>query len=209
MNRKQLAEHIGNIDDRLVAQAEHIPNYAALRRRKWVRQLLATAAVLALMISSFSVGALAFARETVVEVPAEQETVELAKIGVTLILPDSWKGKYEVIEGTFGPYDSPMWEFCVKSIYDAHSSGDTPYRGTLFSVFQYADYSMSAEEFAQSGLAGIGRYLFATEAATYAVIYATDVQFDPENAAQREEWSSMDRTGQDIRFVISAKPEQG
>ena len=64
MNRKQLAEHIGNIDDRLVAQAEHIPNYAALRRRKWVRQLLATAAVLALMISSFSVGALAFARET-------------------------------------------------------------------------------------------------------------------------------------------------
>ena len=76
-------------------------------------------------------------------------------------------------------------------------------------MFQYADYSMSAEEFAQSGLAGIGRYLFATEAATYAVIYATDVQFDPENAAQREEWSSMDRTGQDIRFVISAMPEQG
>ena len=75
MNRKQLAEHIGNIDDRLVAQAEHIPNYAALRRRKWVRQLLATAAVLALMISSFSVGALAFARETVVEVPAEQKAL--------------------------------------------------------------------------------------------------------------------------------------
>ena len=90
MNAKQFAEYIGNIDDRLVAQAEQLPRYAALERRKRLRRLLATAAVLVLMVSSFGAGALAFSRETVVEVPAELETVTLAEIGVTLLLPDSW-----------------------------------------------------------------------------------------------------------------------
>ena len=32
MNRKQLADRIGNIDDRLVQQAEDVPNYARRRR---------------------------------------------------------------------------------------------------------------------------------------------------------------------------------
>ena len=32
MNRKQLSEHIGNIDDRLVEQAEKIPNYKQDRK---------------------------------------------------------------------------------------------------------------------------------------------------------------------------------
>ena len=56
------------------------------------RRFLAAAAVLALMAASFTVGALAFSRE----VPVEQETIELPGIGLTLILPDSWKGRYEV-----------------------------------------------------------------------------------------------------------------
>ena len=56
------------------------------------RWFLAAAAVLALMAASFTVGALAFSRE----VPVEQETIELPGIGLTLILPDSWKGRYEV-----------------------------------------------------------------------------------------------------------------
>ena len=32
--------------------------------------------------------------EVTVEVPVEQETVVLEDFGITLILPDSWKGKY-------------------------------------------------------------------------------------------------------------------
>ena len=70
-------------------------------------------------------------------------------------------------------------------------------------MFQYADYSMSAEEFAQSGLAGIGQYLFATEDATYAVMYAGDVQYDPDNAAQQETWYALSQTVQEVRFVIA------
>lgn len=34
MNNRQLSEHIGNIDDRLIKQAEQIPDYAAMHRKK-------------------------------------------------------------------------------------------------------------------------------------------------------------------------------
>lgn len=207
MNKKQFSEHIGNIDDKLVQQAEAIPNYAVLIRQKRIQQILAVAAVLVLMVSSFSVGAVAFAREIIVEVPVEQESVVLEEIGLTLILPDSWKGRYEVIEDTFVPHNSTMWEFCVKSVYDSHTpadeSGEVFYRGTLFVVFQYTDYCMSAEEFEEEGIAGYGRYLFATEKATYAIMYSTDVQFDPENSAQGEEWNALAQSEKEIQFVVS------
>ena len=96
MNKKQLSEHIGNIDDRLVEQAENIPNYRQLHHRQTIRRFLTAAATFVLMACSFSVGAFAFARETVVEVPVEQETIKLEEINLTLILPDDWKGKYSV-----------------------------------------------------------------------------------------------------------------
>ena len=199
MNKEQLSQRIGNMDDRLVAQAEHVPNYGRQRRSGLRRKIAGIAAVIVLMACSGAVGALAFSRETVTEVPAQQETVELAGIGVTVLLPDGWVGKYEVVQDSFLPYNSAMWEFCAKSVYE----DGTFYRGSLFTVFQYADYSMSAEEFAQSGLAGIGQYLFATEDATYAVMYAGDVQYDPDNAAQQETWYALSQTVQEVRFVIT------
>lgn len=199
MNKEQLSQRIGSMDDRLVAQAEHVPNYGRQRRSGLRRKIAGIAAVIVLMACSGAVGALAFSRETVTEVPAQQETVELAGIGVTVLLPDSWAGKYEVVQDSFLPYNSAMWEFCAKSVYE----DGTFYRGSLFTVFQYADYSMSAEEFAQSGLAGIGQYLFATEDATYAVMYAGDVQYDPDNAAQQETWYALSQTVQEVRFVIA------
>lgn len=199
MNKEQLSQRIGSMDDRLVAQAEHVPNYGRQRRSGLRRKIAGIAAVIVLMACSGAVGALAFSRETVTEVPAQQETVELAGIGVTVLLPDGWVGKYEVVQDSFLPYNSAMWEFCAKSVYE----DGTFYRGSLFTVFQYADYSMSAEEFAQSGLAGIGQYLFATEDATYAVMYAGDVQYDPDNAAQQETWYALSQTVQEVRFVIA------
>ena len=207
MNNKQLSEHIGNIDDILIQQAEKLPNYAAQHRRKRLKQLLATAAVLLLMVGSFSVGAFAFANEVIVEVPVAQEQVTLEEIGITLILPNSWKGKYGVVEGTFEPNNSPMWEFYVKSIYDSKTptnpNGESFYRGTLFYVFQYADYSISAKEFASDvEIAGTAHYLFSTESATYAIMYAPDMQFDPENSAQRDEYQTMEQSIQELQFIM-------
>lgn len=213
MNQKQLSDRIGNIDDRLVQQAADMSDHARRRRKKFLKRLVSTAAVLVLMACSGAVGALAFSRETITEVPVQQvqailrEKVEMQEIGVTVLLPDSWEGRYEVVEDTFTPYGTTMWEFCVRSVYEAKTPIDAAagifYRGTLFTVFQCADYSMSAEEFAQGSLAGIGQYLFATQNATYAVMYAGDVQFDPTNAEQQQDWYSMAQTTKDVRFVLS------
>ena len=73
MKKEQLSEHIGNIDDRLVQQAEHVPNYARQHRQNGFKRFAAIAAVIALMVCSFTVGAVAFAKETIVEVPIEGE----------------------------------------------------------------------------------------------------------------------------------------
>ena len=210
MNRKQLADRIGNIDDRLVQQAEDVPNYARLRREKRLKRLAGMAAVLVLMACSGAVGALAFSRETVTEVPAEQEQVVLREIGVTLLLPDSWKGRYEVVEDTFAPYGSAMWEFCVRSVYEAKTpiegAGGSFYRGTLFTVLQCADYSMSAEEFAQGGLAGIGQYLFC-DAGRYlcgAVRRRYPVRSDGCGTAAGMVFHGADREGHPLRAVRHA-----
>lgn len=208
MRPKQLSDRIGNVDDRLVQQAEHVPNYGRQRRARGLRHMAAVAAVLVLMFASFTTGALVFARETVVEVPAEQETIELPELGLTLIVPDSWKGRYEVVPGIFEPYDSPMWTVCVKAIYDAGDTNEygSLYQGMLFVVFQYEDHPMSEKEFEESGIAGIGRYLFATENATYAIMYATDIQYDTSTPEKTErygaEYADMASEMKDIRVVI-------
>lgn len=208
MNNKQLSERIGNIDDRLVQQAESIPNYKKQNRARRIRRFASCAAALVLMLCSGAVGAIVFAKETIIEVPVKQETVELEELGLTLILPDSWKDRYRVIEDTFVPYNSPMWEFCVKSIYDAHTpineSGELFITGSLFWVYQCADYPMSLKEFndEETGYAGNSRYLFATENGTYAIMYATDVQFDENDPAQMEEYSSMAQAMKDIQLVM-------
>lgn len=205
MTRETLYELLGDIREGHVKGAgEPVKTRGKPVWAKWA----AAAAVIALMMGSGTVGALAFSRETIVEVPAKQETVTLEEIGLTLIFPDSWKGRYQVIKDTFQPYDSPMWEICVKSVYDARTpadaSGEVLYRGTLFYVIQDTDYFMSPEEFQEtSGIAGIGRYLFATEDATYAIMYASDVQFDPEDPAQTAEYLELSQSMKEIGVVMT------
>ena len=207
MNAQQFSERIGDLDDRLIEQAQTVPNFARQRRRAVWKRAVSLAAVIALMVCSGAVGAVAFGRETSREESAQRETVELAEIGVTLVLPESWAGKYRVVQGTFEPYGSPMWEVCVRSVYDARvplgSSGGLFYRGTLFTVFQCADHSLSAEEFAQGSLAGIGQYLFATQNATYAVLYAGDIQADPAHKEQLAEWQAMAQTVREVQFLLT------
>lgn len=76
------------------------------------RKVTAAAAVLALMLCSGAIGALAFSGEKVVEVPVEHEMLTMDEIGLTLFFPDSWQGRYKVVKGTFEPYDSP----CGRSV---------------------------------------------------------------------------------------------
>ena len=67
MNNRQLSDRIGNIDDGLIQHMQQLPERRKRlsdRARHWV----AAAVLVVLMSASFSVGALAFSKETVVEV---------------------------------------------------------------------------------------------------------------------------------------------
>lgn len=192
MNKEQFSKHIGNIDDRLVKQAEQIPNYAAMRRKKGFRQLLGIAAALVLMVSGFGVGAIAFARETIVEVPVEQETLELEGINLTLILPDSWKGQYSVEKR------GENFDVYIPEIRE----NEAGYEGILFTIVCYEE-SMTEEQFIENGLDFTAyRYILATSNKTYILHYASDVQWDPADKEQEAVYLKMMGEIKDIRFSV-------
>lgn len=195
MNKKQLSHHIGNIDDKLVQQAERIPDYAMRHRWKRIRQFCAAVAVLALMISSFSLGATVFARE----IPVEQETLELEGVDLTLILPDSWAGLYSVER-----YNSSNYVVYNTKIREAVSEGiDLFDGGVLFYIVCY-DEPMTEEQFVENGLDFTDyRYILATRDKTYILHYASDVQYDPEDEEQVSIYTKMDSEIKDIQFIVS------
>lgn len=197
MNKKQLSEHIGNIDDRLVEQAEHIPNYRRLQRRKTVRRFAAAAAVLVLMACSFSAGALAFAGEAAEEGTAAQETVMLEEIHLALIFPEQWKGKYSLEK------DGQNYIVYHTNIREAVSAGTDAFDGgVLFSIVCYEE-SMSPEQFVEKGYDFVQyRYLFSTSDKTYILCYPGDVQWDPGNPEQEEEYLRMAEEIKEIKFVV-------
>lgn len=197
MNKKQLSEHIGNIDDRLVEQAENIPNYRQLHHRQTIRRFLIAAAAFVLMACSFSAGAFAFARETVVEVPVEQEMIKLEEINLTLILPDDWKGKYsvEASDQNYIVYHTQVRE-------DVSAGIDAFDGGVLFYIVCYEE-SMTSEQFMEKGYDFVQyRYLFSTSDKTYILCYPGDVQWNPENSEQETEYLGMEGEIKDIKFVV-------
>lgn len=197
MNKKQLSEHIGNIDDRLIEKAEKIPNYKQLHRDKIIKHFITAAAAFALMACSFSAGALAFAHETVVEVLAEPETVSLEEINLTLILPDDWKGKYYVEkEG------QNYIVYHTQTRKDISTGIDAFDGGVLFYIVCYKE-SMTQEQFAEKGYDFVGyRYLFSTSDKTYILCYPGDVQWNPDNPEQEADYLQMAAEIKDIKFVV-------
>ncbi len=197
MNKKQLSEHIGNIDDRLVEQAEKIPNYRQLHHRQTIRRFITVAAAFVLMACSFSAGALAFARETVVEVPIEQEMAVFEEINLTLIFPNEWKGKYSVEK------DGQNYIIYHTQIREDFSAGiDAFDGGVLFYIVCYEE-SMTPEQFIEKGYDFVQyRYLFSTSDKTYILCYPSDVQWDPENSEQEMEYLEMEEEIKDIKFVV-------
>ena len=209
MTSKQLSDRIGNIDDRLVQQAEQSPNNSRqsktqkketviMRQKKGFRSLVAVAAVIALMVCSFCVGAVAFAQEVVVEVPAEQEVIEIEEIGLTLILPDSWKGKYAFEQDNdFKEYHvyNPAIREAMGGNSEAFASG-----GMLFYIKLW-DEQLTKDQVDAGGEWSYAKcqYIMTTQNGTYLLYYASDVQFTPEMEA---EYRQMEGEIRDIRFVV-------
>ena len=105
MKPEQLSHRIGNIDDKLIEQAEETTSFTHGWYNNNIRRMASVAAVMLLMAGSFVAGAFALAGEPevvyvegepeIVYIEKEQELVEVGDSGISLILPDSWKGKYE------------------------------------------------------------------------------------------------------------------
>ncbi len=215
MTERQLSDRIGNVDEKLIQQAAEAPNYGLRRRKTALRRLASLAAVVALMAVSFTTGALAFSRETVVEVPVEQEAVVLEDIGLTLILPDSWKGLYELVEWE-GQYVVVCPEIreavLAQSRLEWEAGGmewpeeldRNPFTGgMLFYIFGIPG-AMTPEQLAESDWGEMTnitetRYLLATAERTYVLYHASDVQCTPDTA---ELYDRLAEGIRDIRIVV-------
>ena len=198
MNEKQFSDRIGNVNDTLVQQAEQTPNYGREHRKRSLRQLVAIAATVALMVCSFTVGTLAFAKETIVEVPVEQETITIEEIGLTLILPDSWKGKYAFEqENDFKEYH--VYNPAIREAMGGDS--ETLLSGGMLFYLKLWDEQLTKEQVDAGGEWDYARcrYIMTTKDGTYLLYYASDVQFTQETM---EEYRQMESEISDIRFVV-------
>lgn len=219
MNSRQLADRIGNVDDRLVQQAENTPNYGRQNRRRGLRRLVTAAAAAALMIASFTVGALAFSTERIVEVPtekivevfAQREIIELDKLGLTLILPDSWAGQYELIpwEETYVMVCPEVRQAVLAQARQEYEDVGTEWPeeldrdpfagGMLFYIVEIPEV-LTPEQVEMFWSFTENRYLFATAECTYILYYASDVQCTGDT---REQYQAMKESIRDIQIILN------
>ena len=199
MTDRQLSDRIGNIDDRLIEQAERVPNFGAARRRRIAKRIVSAAAALAVMVGGgFGLGATVFAQEVEVqvEVPVEPEAVTLEDFGITLIFPDSWKGNYAVEKNESGGYN-----IYIPSVRENQGSGTA---GILCYVTLWPEQITQEEHENIDGQWNYtgNRYIMTTKDGTLLLYYASDVQVDPFNEEDIELYARMDSEISQIRFVV-------
>lgn len=191
MNEKQFSDRIGNVNDKLIRQAEQIPNYRRGHRRRSIRQLATIAAVIALMVCSFSVGALAFAEKIYVE--KSQESIDISDFGISLILPDEWAGKYG-----YDIFDDGGIEVYSLAAREEETDNGTNLKGSLFWVECIDGQFPMDFSYAQPG------YTIATTAThTFRLVLASDVQYDSGNAKIADEYLSLYDSIPQIKILLS------
>ena len=187
MNERQFSDRIGNVDDRLIQQAAQPPHHRRTHRRQVLRQCAAVVAVVALMIGSFRIGALAFPREIYIE--KQQEIIDVGDSGISLILPDAWAGKY-------GCDTLDSGDICVYS--RAARADGTDYAGNLFWVERLEGQYPLDFSYAQPG------YTIATTAShTYRLLLASDAQYDSGNPDIAGEYTALYESIPQIRILLS------
>ena len=195
MKREQLSNRIGNIEDRLVEQAESAPNFGRQRRNRSIRRMVSIAAVLVLMVGSFTIGAIALAKESIVyvEVEKEQEIIKVGDSGITLILPDSWKDKYAIEQG--GTY--------TRVIHTA-TRERLGCDGVLFAVslqdeVRPMDYQWPWPAFT----------IAITENGTYIFGYPSDVQYDMSDPVTSTEFEALSNEIKNIEIIMTTEMLEG
>lgn len=198
MNGRDLADRLGNIDDRLVQQAEKIPNYRRQRRKRSLVRFAACAATVFLMFGSFVTGAVVFAGE-----PRGPEMLTLEEIGLTLILPEEWRGNYGVELRAMEGGDGYFYTIYDRRIYE--SEGEWQGGGALFYIGSYGDVPMSEKEVMDADVfygAVPYQYLCSTRNTNYIMVNVTDVQYDPNDEEMFQNYLTLAQGIRDIRFVL-------
>ena len=198
MKREQLSDRIGNIDEKLVQQAENAPNFGQIQRRRNIRRIVSIAAVLVLIVASFATGAIAMAKETIVYIDSEpkivyvekeQEIIVVGSSGISLILPDSWNGKYGYeIDGD------------AVAVYHlaTHESPD-PYSGYLFWVTRVDGMYPMDYVFPEPGFT-----IAVMDDCTYRFIRASDVQVDWSIPELRDGYIELENDVMNIEIAMTA-----
>lgn len=181
MTAKKLAEHLGNIDQRLIQGAEQTPDYGRRRRMGHIRRTLALAAAAVLMTASFAAGTLSGDRGP--------ETIPIPETGLTVVLPESWRGKcgYELQNGSLGVY--------LRSARTGEGLEDAGY---LFMVECHEGSCDPAAEFSAR------QYVIAsTPKKTYFLILPSDVQYDPGDTAVAREYLELYQQIGEVQVLLS------
>lgn len=181
MTARELAENVGNIDQRLIEGAGQAPNYGRRRRTGRLRRTLALAAAAVLMTASFAAGALSGDRGP--------ETISIPGTGVTVVLPESWRGKcgYDIQNGALGVY--------LRAARTGEGLDDAGY---LFTVECRQGSCDPAADFAAR------QYVIAsTPKETYFLILPSDVQYDPNNAAVAREYLNMSQQIGEVQVLLA------
>ena len=181
MTARELAENVGNIDQRLIESAGQAPNYGRRRITGRLRRALALAAAAVLMTASFAAGALSGGRGP--------ETIPIPETGLTVVLPESWRGKcgYELQDGSLGVY--------LRAARTGEGLDDAGY---LFTVECRQGSCDPAADFAAR------QYVIAsTPKETYFLILPSDVQYDPNNAAVAREYLNMSQQIGEVQVLLA------
>jgi hypothetical protein len=191
MKPRQFSERIGNIHDELIEQARSAPNYERRRNRRKLRGFVAAAAAIALMATSFAVGALAFQLEP--EPVREPETIVIGDSGITLILPDEWAGKYGAETSADG---GTITVYHLGTREDA----DSAYKGAgvLFRIVRGDELLPIDYVYPVPG------YTIASTAdTTYSLLMASDVQYDQFNPVTSKEYLELSNSVGKIQILLT------
>ncbi len=194
MKKEDLFEVFEGINDKYVKGAKETmkKNY-----NNWWKNWTAIAATFVLMVCSFSVGAFVFAREVIVEVPAEQEIISVEELGLSMILPDTWEDKYALEKTDNGEYIvyNPNIRKAVYEEYGIENNG-----GMLFYLVRW-DKQLTENQVNAGGEWDFAKnqYIMTTKNGTYLLYYASDVQFTKDT---EEEYREMEKEIKEIRFVV-------
>ncbi len=195
MKKEDLFEVIEGIDGNYVKGAR---DAMKKKNRNLWKNWTAIAATFVLMVCSFSVGAFVFAREVIVEVPAEQEVISVEELGLSMILPDTWEDKYALEKTDNGEYIvyNPNIRQSVYKEYGIENNG-----GVLFYIMRW-DEQLTENQVNAGGEWDFAKnqYIMTTKDGTYLLYYASDVQFTKDTEA---EYREMEKEIKEIRFVVN------